>query len=559
MNQAVAQSNSKDNSILARRRRALCGSVALGLLLAASSIDAAQAADVFKGPGTGNWLDGTQWSTGVAPTTTDDPTLITGGSVTITAGQSAQGGRVDVIGNSSVTISGNGQLTTGFLSTIGLAPTSSIANVPPGTTLPTDGTGTMTIDGAGAAWNAGTPGVRVGNGAKGTLTVSNGDGGTLTMGGGLLSVGQNANGNGTLNIGKGGSVTNTGGALREGYNGATGTVNITNGGTLTTTMTNSVGLSDSGGTAAGTGSVTIDGMGSKWTINSASGTPGLIVGGGTGSKGTITISNGGVLSNDGLAAVGFHAGAASPNAAVGGGTGIVDITGNGSIWNAGTNGGGFVVGYNGGSVGTVTVEKGGTLNTSSLAVIGYDDATGQGGGIGAVTVDGAGSRWNATGAAGADLAIGGSNTPGAASGTTGTLTVSNGGAVVVTQNTAQDEGRALPPVDVPHPSSDDPPPKESLLSSTSTAKRDDAPKTATPEHCADEDHSLGCINQRLGKTVEQVNPSLNLPPLDASSQDIKVGVVNVPGVQQQYGKNFGHSVIPYRPPPPVFRSPLTHR
>jgi hypothetical protein len=38
-----------------------------------------------------------------------------------------------------------------------------------------------------------------------------------------------------------------------------------------------------------------------------------------------------------------------------------------------------------------------------------------------------------------------------------------------------------------------------------------------------------------------------------------VGIVNVPAVQQQYGQNFGHSVIPYWPPPPVFTSPLGHR
>jgi hypothetical protein len=73
------------------------------------------------------------------------------------------------------------------------------------------------------------------------------------------------------------------------------------------------------------------------------------------------------------------------------------------------------------------------------------------------------------------------------------------------------------------------------------------------------DQSFGCLNETLKKQVDQVNPVLNSPPIDAKSQDLKVGTVNIPAVQQQYGQNFGHSVIPFRPPPPVFTSPLGHR
>jgi hypothetical protein len=73
------------------------------------------------------------------------------------------------------------------------------------------------------------------------------------------------------------------------------------------------------------------------------------------------------------------------------------------------------------------------------------------------------------------------------------------------------------------------------------------------------DQSFGCLNETLKRQVDQINPVLNAPPIDAKSQDLKVGTVNVPAVQQQYGQNFGHSVIPYRPPPPVFTSPLGHR
>jgi hypothetical protein len=70
---------------------------------------------------------------------------------------------------------------------------------------------------------------------------------------------------------------------------------------------------------------------------------------------------------------------------------------------------------------------------------------------------------------------------------------------------------------------------------------------------------LGCLNETLKKQVDQVNPVLNAPPIDAKSQDLKVGTVNIPAVQQQYGQNFGHSVIPFRPSPPVFTSPVGRR
>jgi hypothetical protein len=55
--------------------------------------------------------------------------------------------------------------------------------------------------------------------------------------------------------------------------------------------------------------------------------------------------------------------------------------------------------------------------------------------------------------------------------------------------------------------------------------------------------------------VDRVDPVMNLPPIDARSPDIKTGVANIPAVQQQYGRNFGVSVVPYRPAPPVFSAP----
>jgi hypothetical protein len=69
------------------------------------------------------------------------------------------------------------------------------------------------------------------------------------------------------------------------------------------------------------------------------------------------------------------------------------------------------------------------------------------------------------------------------------------------------------------------------------------------------DRAFGCLNQQLKRQVERVNPSLNLPPLDARSLDVRVGNVNEAAIRQQYGSNYGRSVVPFRPPSAVFAIP----
>jgi hypothetical protein len=80
--------------------------------------------------------------------------------------------------------------------------------------------------------------------------------------------------------------------------------------------------------------------------------------------------------------------------------------------------------------------------------------------------------------------------------------------------------------------------------------------TRTFERCVDVEiggaRSYGCLNENLRRDVDKVAPSLNLPPIDARSSDTKLGIVNIPAVQQQYGSNFGRSVVPFRMPQPVF-------
>lgn len=67
------------------------------------------------------------------------------------------------------------------------------------------------------------------------------------------------------------------------------------------------------------------------------------------------------------------------------------------------------------------------------------------------------------------------------------------------------------------------------------------------------------LNRDLKRKVDEVNPTTNSPPLNAASPDTKIGVINIPGVQQQYGNNFGQSAVPFRPPPLIYSSPLGHR
>lgn len=70
--------------------------------------------------------------------------------------------------------------------------------------------------------------------------------------------------------------------------------------------------------------------------------------------------------------------------------------------------------------------------------------------------------------------------------------------------------------------------------------------------------SFDRLNRELKRKVDETNPGAPAAPIDARSPDIRTGVVNIPAVQQQYGRNFGHSAIPYRPAPPVYSAPLGH-
>jgi hypothetical protein len=67
------------------------------------------------------------------------------------------------------------------------------------------------------------------------------------------------------------------------------------------------------------------------------------------------------------------------------------------------------------------------------------------------------------------------------------------------------------------------------------------------------------LNRQLQEQVNGVKPAVPTAPLNASSTDIKVGTVNMSAVKQQYGPNFGVSVVPYRQPTTFAAPPLRGR
>ncbi len=64
---------------------------------------------------------------------------------------------------------------------------------------------------------------------------------------------------------------------------------------------------------------------------------------------------------------------------------------------------------------------------------------------------------------------------------------------------------------------------------------------------------FACLNQQLAaQAMAASGHALPGLPLAAGSPSNATGIFNKTGLAEQYGKNFGMSVIPYRPAPPVF-------
>jgi hypothetical protein len=80
-----------------------------------------------------------------------------------------------------------------------------------------------------------------------------------------------------------------------------------------------------------------------------------------------------------------------------------------------------------------------------------------------------------------------------------------------------------------------------------------APQTCVQVEIGGQKPSVyNCLNQELQQQVQGANPAQPNLPLSATSPSNRVGTFNEQGVAEQYGQNFGKSVIPYRPPTPVY-------
>ena len=315
------------------------------------------------------------------------------GTLNITNGGAVACGGIGYIGSSS----GNGTLA--VVSGSGLTTGKAYIGYGAGTT------GTATVDGANSTWtNTGSiGGIFVGDYGTGTLNITNGGSVNTT---GYLYVARQVNSTGTVNISGGGSVSVNGLAAVGIY--GNGTLNITNGGALS--CTGSGGAALVGWEAGASGTVNVDGTSSTCTTYDAS-----AAGGGEfnvgylNGTGNLNITNGGAVSS-GNGFVGRGAGSV--------GTAIVD---SGGQWN--TNGYDFNVGFYGGS-GTLSITNGGTV-TSGNGFIGDASGYTDGPTTATATVDGHGSTWTTytpSAAGGGEFNVGDS-------GGTGTLNITNGGAI----------------------------------------------------------------------------------------------------------------------------------
>lgn len=327
------------------------------------------------------------------------------------------------------------------------------------------GVGTVTVNGAGSIINltggAAFNGLDVGSWGAGTVTVSNGgliacatvaacqfsslgngagSTGTLAINGGTVSgLGSLAVGNGNLLPDFGTAGANTSGVL-----------SITNGGTLSTNGPSSV-ANNTGQTGLVSGNVTINGAGSSWAI-----TRDLANGGGqaflgiaraSNTNANVTISNGGNLT-----ITGSRATPASDNSlpafnmsAAAGATSVMTVTTGGSVRIGGDTGvitlGGSSSVSSAGASATLNITAGGSVAGTGPNGLNFM-AIGQNLGTATVNVSGAGSQLVVAGVGGVNTqgldGIGGLIMVGRnrnnLGGGNGTLNVTAGGSVVISDN-----------------------------------------------------------------------------------------------------------------------------
>ncbi len=217
--------------------------------------------------------------------------------------------------------------------------------------------GEVTVSGSGSAWNN-SGALLVGRAGTGTLNIENG--GTVTnQSYGYLGLGETTTG--TVNVTGAGSVWNNQSELHIGRFGS-GILNVENGATVSNVSEGYLGYA-----IGSTGTVNVTGPGSVWDALDA-----LYVG--NIGDGVLNIQNGASVSNTGESRIGRYTGS----------TGIVTVTGTGSVWDIADR---LFIGSLG--AGTLNIENGATVNSGGTSYIGFSIGV-----TNTVTVTGAGSEWN---------------------------------------------------------------------------------------------------------------------------------------------------------------------
>jgi T5SS/PEP-CTERM-associated repeat protein len=286
-----------------------------------------------SGPGSA-WNNAAYIRVGVLGSATVNVTnggVVTGSTVTV--GDTAGGSGAVTVDGAGSTFTANNILYVGADGNGSLAITNAGSVVSNIGTLIGDqagSTGTATVGGTGS--NLSTTGdLYVGNAGSGSLALTNGG----AVSAADIYVGANSGALGLLTLDGAGSTVTTPGQFEVGITG-TGIFAITNGGHATDNFGT---IGNSPGT--GTGSASVDGVGSIWDNTAA-----LHIGDAT--TGTLTVTNGGVVnSTDGYLAT-FSTGNGSAN-----------IDGAGSAWNVS---GALYVGYAG--TGEVLLSNSGVVNVA---------------------------------------------------------------------------------------------------------------------------------------------------------------------------------------------------
>jgi len=230
------------------------------------------------------------------------------------------------------------------------------------------------VTGTGSALNMGTfSGVESANATPSSFQILSGG----VASGTSMNIASDANNSGSMTVDGAGSKWNGSSFMSVAFNGS-GSLTISNGGAATGSLLIVGGAKAGGVQGTGNGTMLVTGAGSSWT-----GTAQVQVG--NGGTGALTVTNSATLTT----ALGASA-RSSGLIGINGGTGTATISG-GASWN---QNGGLQVGASGGT-GFLNVMSGGSV-TSAGGNIGFIPAGAAAAGVGTVVVTGAGSVWDNT-------------------------------------------------------------------------------------------------------------------------------------------------------------------